>query len=229
MQSTVRDRTALRNASPTGLRVSSSVNSARLHTLHRPDRRIYPLQARLFHRPSTARTARCAAVRCLPSSYRAAGNSSGVGNPPGVPDVSEAVTRQRGFRLLGWVGVLVALIVAVGLLWNWDWFTNDPPPTLALRRRGGRASGACRGSATPARPSRLQPRSRPAPRPAVSASPVRILSPNRTARPFFASRVWGHGLLLCVQPRQQLVQLGKRLGHIGVCRPRRLADSRTFP
>jgi uncharacterized protein involved in outer membrane biogenesis len=32
------------------------------------------------------------------------------------------VTRQRKLKVLGWVGVPVALIVAVVLLWNWDWF-----------------------------------------------------------------------------------------------------------
>ena len=32
------------------------------------------------------------------------------------------MARRRGLRLLGWVGVPAALVVAVVLLWNWDWF-----------------------------------------------------------------------------------------------------------
>ncbi len=32
------------------------------------------------------------------------------------------MTRRRGLRILGFVGVPVVLIVAVILLWNWDWF-----------------------------------------------------------------------------------------------------------
>jgi AsmA family protein len=39
------------------------------------------------------------------------------------------VTRQRGLKLLGWIGVPVALIVAVVSLWNWDWFV----PLVASR------------------------------------------------------------------------------------------------
>src|SRR6185437_14405902 len=32
------------------------------------------------------------------------------------------MTRRRGLRVLGLVGVPVAVIVALILLWNWDWF-----------------------------------------------------------------------------------------------------------
>jgi AsmA family protein len=32
------------------------------------------------------------------------------------------MTRRRAFKLLAWVGVPVAAVVAIVLLWNWDWF-----------------------------------------------------------------------------------------------------------
>lgn len=49
--------------------------------------------------------------------------------PSAPPPRCIRVTSRRAFKLLAWIGVPVAAIVAIVLLWNWDWFT----PMVAAR------------------------------------------------------------------------------------------------